>query len=225
MLLDGLSPSFSQKNNEDQVRSFIRQLLLALKCLHDKKIAHLDLRPEVLLLRDDRLLLADFGQSRRLHKGKIIANITGSPEFVSPEIAAGIPVTLASDMWSIGALTYVLLSGISPFLGDNDQETVRNVLLGNYSLGRKELADVSDLAKTFISQLLTVNIRNRMTVDDALLHPWISAPCSSVTSVTPSLTPDAVKEFKYRHKWLVRFLSGNCYLDEQQKLVDRRGGR
>lgn len=64
MLLDGLSPSFSQKNNEDQVRSFIRQLLLALKCLHDKKIAHLDLRPEVLLLRDDRLLLADFGQSR-----------------------------------------------------------------------------------------------------------------------------------------------------------------
>lgn len=46
--------------------------------------------------------------SRRLIRGKVTANIMGSPEFVSPEIAAGIPVTLASDMWSAGALTYVL---------------------------------------------------------------------------------------------------------------------
>lgn len=45
---------------------------------------------------------------RRLVRGKVAANILGSPEFVSPEIAAGVPVTLASDMWSVGTLTYVL---------------------------------------------------------------------------------------------------------------------
>ncbi|MFH4984465.1 hypothetical protein AB6A40_011174 [Gnathostoma spinigerum] len=124
--------------------------------MHDKKIAHLDLRPETLLLHDDRLRIADFGQSRRLIRGKIMADIVGAPEFVSPEIAAGHPITLASDMWSVGTLTYVLLSGCSPFLGDNDQETLRNVMTGKYSLEIPEFEAVSSDAKDFLSKLLVL---------------------------------------------------------------------
>lgn len=65
-LLDELvaSPSSTRKTGEQQVRIFVKQLLNALKCMHDKKIAHLDLRPEVILLQDDHLRLADFGRSR-----------------------------------------------------------------------------------------------------------------------------------------------------------------
>lgn len=65
-LLDSLivSPAAPEKVGERQVRSFVRQLLAALKCMHDRKIAHLDIRPEVILLQDDHLRLADFGQSR-----------------------------------------------------------------------------------------------------------------------------------------------------------------
>lgn len=76
--------------------------------MHDLRIAHLDLRPEVILLQDTRLKLADFGQARRLLRGLITGEIKGTPEFVSPEIVRALPLTLATDMFSVGTLAYVL---------------------------------------------------------------------------------------------------------------------
>uniref|UniRef100_A0A158Q7Y7 Protein kinase domain-containing protein n=1 Tax=Elaeophora elaphi TaxID=1147741 RepID=A0A158Q7Y7_9BILA len=185
---------------ERQVQIFVKQLLYALKCMHDKRIAHLDIRPEVILLHDDHLRLADFSQSRRLIRGKVIANIMGSPEFVSPEIASGIPVTLASDLWSVGTLTYILLSGISPFLGDNDTETVRNVMLGNYTLDTEEFSQISSDAKDFISKLLVLDPRGRLNVDQALRHPWLSEE----NLENAPIASECLREFKYKHKWLER---------------------
>ncbi|MCP9264251.1 Immunoglobulin I-set domain protein [Dirofilaria immitis] len=204
-LLDSLisSPAINTIGHiasERQVQIFIKQLLCALKCMHDRKIAHLDIRPEVILLQDDHLRLADFGQSRRLVRGKVTANIMGSPEFISPEIAAGIPVTLASDLWSVGTLTYVLLSGISPFLGDNDTETVRNVMLGNYALDIEEFGQISNDAKDFVSKLLVLDPRNRLNVNEALHHPWLS---NEFLENAP-ITSECLREFKYKHKWLER---------------------
>ena len=49
--------------------------------------------------------------------------LQGTPEFVSPEVVNYEPITLRTDMWSVGVLAYVLLSGLSPFLGDNNQVT------------------------------------------------------------------------------------------------------
>uniref|UniRef100_A0A1I8ENE3 Uncharacterized protein n=1 Tax=Wuchereria bancrofti TaxID=6293 RepID=A0A1I8ENE3_WUCBA len=203
-LLDSLISSPAEKTQhvavERQVQIFIKQLLCALKCMHDRRIAHLDIRPEVILLQDNHLRLADFCQSRRLVRGKVIANIMGSPEFVSPEIAAGIPVTLASDLWSVGTLTYVLLSGISPFLGDNDTETVRNVMLGNYTLDNEEFSQISNNAKDFVSKLLVLDPRGRLNVDQALRHPWLSEKCLE----NAPITSECLREFKYKHKWLER---------------------
>ncbi|VDO60779.1 unnamed protein product, partial [Onchocerca flexuosa] len=147
------------------------------------------------------LCQTNFINFRRLVRGKVIANISGSPEFVSPEIAAGIPVTLASDLWSVGVLTFVLLSGISPFLGDNDTETVRNVMLGNYSLDIEEFGQISNEAKDFVSKLLILDQRGRLNVDEALRHPWLS---DEFLENAP-ITSECLREFKYRHKWLVNF--------------------
>ncbi|VDK70889.1 unnamed protein product [Litomosoides sigmodontis] len=187
---------------ERQVQVIVRQLLHALKCMHDKKIAHLDIRPEVILLEDDHLRLAGFDQSRRLVRGKVVANIMGSPEFVSPEIAAGVPVTLASDLWSVGALTYVLLSGVSPFLGDTDNETVRNVMLANYAFDIEEFEEISNAAKDFISKLLVLDPSDRLSVDQALHHPWI---LQEFPENVPK-TSECSREFKYNNKWLERRL-------------------
>ncbi|KAL3997510.1 Immunoglobulin I-set domain family protein [Acanthocheilonema viteae] len=203
-LLDSLISSPVKKTEhvtgERQVQVFMKQLLHALKCMHDKKIAHLDIRPEVILLQDDHLRLADFGQSRRLIRGKVIANIMGSPEFVSPEIAAGTPVTLASDLWSVGTLTYVLLSGISPFLGDSDNETVRNVMLGKYRFDIEEFDQISSNAKDFVSKLLVLDPRGRLNIDQALRHPWLSEEFLE----NAPITSECLREFKYKHKWLER---------------------
>uniref|UniRef100_A0A915E301 Ig-like domain-containing protein n=1 Tax=Ditylenchus dipsaci TaxID=166011 RepID=A0A915E301_9BILA len=166
------------KRREQQVRIFLKQLLTALQYMHQRNMVHLDLRPEAILLQDDHLRLADFGQSRHLLRGKVNGNIKSTPEFVSPEIVQGKTVTQAADMWSAGALTFVLLAGVSPFLGDNDTETLDNVVKGNYSLEIPEMGDISPEAKDFLQHLLVLDPRKRMSVDEA--------------------------EFKYRHNWLER---------------------
>lgn len=145
-----------QKNREEEVRIFVKQLLTALQYMHHRNIVHLDLRPEVILLQDNHLKLADFGQSRHLLAGKAYGEIQSTPEFVAPEIALGEMVTLASDMWSVGVLTYVLLTGLSPFLGDNDDETLSNVVRGDANFNVPELNQVSPEAKSFLTNLLQV---------------------------------------------------------------------
>lgn len=121
------------------------------------------------------------------------------PLTVAPEVAQGQTVTLAADMWSVGALIYVLLAGISPFLGDNDNETISNVVNANYSLDVPELSDVSAEAKDFIQKLLLIDFRKRMSVDQALQHDWLSDPSLR----DAKLLTDCLREFQYKHKWLV----------------------
>ncbi|NP_001343716.1 Muscle M-line assembly protein unc-89 [Caenorhabditis elegans] len=185
-------------NRETCVRVFVRQLLLALKHMHDLRIAHLDLRPETILLQDDKLKLADFGQARRLLRGLITGEIKGSPEFVSPEIVRSYPLTLATDMWSTGVLTYVLLTGLSPFHGDNDNETLANV--DSCQFDSSPLGNFSYDAGDFVKKLLTEIPVSRLTVDEALDHPWIN----DEKLKTEPLSADTLREFKYQHKWLER---------------------
>ncbi|CAB3407314.1 unnamed protein product [Caenorhabditis bovis] len=200
--LDGLAhPGVtiaSRADRETCVRVFVRQLLLALKHMHDMRIAHLDLRPEAILLQDDKLKLADFGQSRRLLRGLICGEIKGSPEFVSPEVVRSYPLTLATDMWSCGVLVYVLLTGFSPFHGDNDAETLANVDRCHYDDG--PLRQFSCDAVDFVQKLLVETPAHRLTVDEALRHPWID----DETLKSAPLSADTLREFKYQHKWLER---------------------
>jgi len=92
-------------------------------------------------------------------RGKISGDIKSTPEFVSPEVASGNKVTLAADMWSSGVLAYVLLAGVSPFLGDNDAETLENVVNGKYTLEIPELSTLSDQARDFLQRLIVVDPR------------------------------------------------------------------
>lgn len=73
------------------------------------------------------------------------------------------PITVQADMWSIGVITYVLLSGISPFLGDDDGETLQNVTAGEFDFEDEEddttFEKISDTAKSFISDLLVLRAK------------------------------------------------------------------
>ena len=79
--------------------------------MHSKNIAHLDLKPENIMLKNENghlLKLIDFGLSRKIKPGEEVREMLGTPEFVSPEVVNYEPLSVTTDMWSIGVITYIL---------------------------------------------------------------------------------------------------------------------
>lgn len=97
----------------------------------------------------------------------------GVPEYVSPEAAFGEATGLPHDMWSVGIITYILLSGKSPFRGRDDRETLLKIQDGKWSFDEAWWKNISADAKDFISKLLVFNAEGRMDVNAALRHPWL----------------------------------------------------
>ncbi|KAM5172372.1 death-associated protein kinase 2 isoform 1-T1 [Mantella aurantiaca] len=165
--------------SEEEATRFIKQILDGVNYLHTRNIAHFDLKPENIMLLDKtipvpHIKLIDFGLAHKIEDGVEFKNIFGTPEFVAPEIINYEPLGLAADMWSIGVITYILLSGASPFLGENKQETLSNITAVNYEFDEEFFSHTSDLAKDFIRKLLVKNTRKRLTIQEALCHPWIT---------------------------------------------------
>ncbi|XP_052527527.1 death-associated protein kinase 2 isoform X2 [Tympanuchus pallidicinctus] len=165
--------------SEEEATRFIKQILDGVNYLHSKKIAHFDLKPENIMLLDKNIpiphiKLIDFGLAHKIEDGVEFKNIFGTPEFVAPEIVNYEPLGLAADMWSIGVITYILLSGASPFLGETKQETLANITAVNYEFDEEFFSNTSDLAKDFIRKLLVKDTRKRLTIQEALSHPWIT---------------------------------------------------
>lgn len=98
----------------------------------------------------------------------------GTAEFAAPEVVLGQPVGFSTDLWSVGVLTYILLSGLSPFFGDSDEETLRNVKRGDWNMDDPAFDFVSADAKDFIAKCFVMDPAQRLSVKQALQHPWLS---------------------------------------------------
>lgn len=184
---------------EDVVRQYMRNILRGLHYLHTHNIAHLDLKPQNLLLMGKHpksdVKLCDFGISRIILSNIEVREVLGTPDYVAPEILQYEPISLATDMWSVGVLVYVLLTGHSPFGGDTKQETFLNISQGQVDFPEDLFNNVSTQAIDFITHLLIVDPSSRMTVEDALQHQWLSgvtSPLSSplISSSSPSCTSE-----------------------------------
>ncbi|XP_036774787.1 serine/threonine-protein kinase 17A isoform X2 [Manis pentadactyla] len=163
---------------EDDVQRLMRQILEGVRFLHVHDVVHLDLKPQNILLTSESPLgdikIVDFGLSRILKNSEELREIMGTPEYVAPEILSYDPISMATDMWSIGVLTYVMLAGISPFLGDSKQETFLNISQMNLSYSEEEFDGVSESAIDFIKTLLVKKPADRATAEECLKHPWLS---------------------------------------------------
>ncbi|XP_012943478.1 death-associated protein kinase 2, partial [Aplysia californica] len=88
--------------------------------------------------------LIDFGLAQRISEKEDIRALMGTAEFIAPEVVSYERLSLATDMWSIGVITYILLSGASPFLGDSQQETYHNITALNYEFDQEYFENASD---------------------------------------------------------------------------------
>uniref|UniRef100_A0A8C1FC51 non-specific serine/threonine protein kinase n=1 Tax=Cyprinus carpio carpio TaxID=630221 RepID=A0A8C1FC51_CYPCA len=175
--------------SEEEATQFIKQILEGVHYLHTRNIAHFDLKPENIMLLDKnaplpRIKLIDFGLAHKIAEGVEFKNIFGTPEFVAPEIVNYEPLGLEADMWSVGVITYILLSGASPFLGETKQDTLGNISAMNYEFDDEFFGHTSELAKNFIRQLLEKDTKKRLTIQDALNHPWIKV-CYQLVIASP----------------------------------------
>ncbi|XP_077603604.1 death-associated protein kinase 2 isoform X5 [Crocuta crocuta] len=198
--------------SEEEATSFIKQILDGVNYLHAKKIAHFDLKPENIMLLDKNIpiphiKLIDFGLAHEIEDGVEFKNIFGTPEFVAPEIVNYEPLGLEADMWSIGVITYILLSGASPFLGDTKQETLANITAVSYDFDEEFFSQTSELAKDFIRKLLVKETRKRLTIQEALRHPWIT-PVDSQQALVRRESVVNLENFKkqyVRRRWKLSF--------------------
>ncbi|XP_057667142.1 obscurin isoform X9 [Diorhabda carinulata] len=161
---------------ESDIAGYIRQLLQGLDYMHDRGYAHMGLNLGDLLISHpggDDLKITDFSLSRRIQHGNFYPLKYGMPEYVSPEVINGDGIGFSQDMWSVGIITYILLSGRSPFRGDNDRETLTKIKEGRWSFHDEWWSKISVEAKDFISRLLCYDIESRMDVRTALRHPWL----------------------------------------------------
>ncbi|XP_031213938.1 myosin light chain kinase family member 4 isoform X2 [Mastomys coucha] len=156
---------------------FMKQICEGIRYMHQMYILHLDLKPENILCvnRDAKQIkIIDFGLARRYKPREKLKVNFGTPEFLAPEVVNYDFVSFPTDMWSVGVITYMLLSGLSPFLGDNDAETLTNILACRWDLEDEEFQDISEEAKEFIAKLLIKEKSWRISASEALKHPWLS---------------------------------------------------
>ncbi|XP_015210297.1 myosin light chain kinase 2, skeletal/cardiac muscle isoform X2 [Lepisosteus oculatus] len=156
---------------------FIRQICEGIQYMHHMYILHLDLKPENILCvsrATNKIKIIDFGLARRYKPREKLKVNFGTPEFLAPEVINYEFVSFPTDMWSLGVITYMLLSGLSPFLGEDDNETLNNILACQWSLEDEEFADISEEAKDFISRLIVKDKCWRITAAESLKHPWLS---------------------------------------------------
>ncbi|XP_068025247.1 myosin light chain kinase family member 4 isoform X2 [Melanerpes formicivorus] len=156
---------------------FMKNICEGIQYMHQMYILHLDLKPENILCVNreaNQIKIIDFGLARRYKPREKLRVNFGTPEFLAPEVVSYECVSFPTDMWSVGVIAYMLLSGLSPFLGDNDSETLNNVLSCCWDFEVEEFRGVSDQAKDFISKLLTKEKSWRLSAAAALKHPWLS---------------------------------------------------
>lgn len=173
-----LFDAFSKKRRytETDAVDIVRQILSAVAYCHRNGVCHRDLKLENFCLEDDsenaRIKMIDFGLAHSIDDFPM-TDSCGTLYYAAPEVLRG-NYTERCDMWSLGILTYILLDGRAPFMGRNDRQTYRLILQGEYRFAEERWAHVSANAKDFISKLLQVDPQQRMTAEEATVHPWLA---------------------------------------------------
>ena len=165
--------------SEYEAARILHQILTAVSYMHKRNIVHRDLKPENILFEttaeDSPVKIIDFGLARKHYANMGEPNMTtvvGTPYYIAPEVL-GRSYGKACDLWSIGVIAYLLLCGYPPFNGADNKEVYESILRGFYRFPVDDWKEVSSGAKDFIRRLLQRDPRNRMTVDQALRHPWL----------------------------------------------------
>ena len=139
-------------------------------------VIHRDLKPENVLLTsssdDSDIRILDFGLSKISTPNEKCTEPYGTLTYCAPEIILDEPYNKEVDMWSIGVMTYLMISGRLPFNGEDENKIAREIAFNEPDFNAECWKKVSKECISFIKQLLEKNAKKRMVIGDALKHPW-----------------------------------------------------
>ena len=163
--------------DEKDICEIMYQLLQALSFIHNQNIIHRDIKPENILFANKKdystLKLIDFGLSAYMDKCK---NVVGTPYYMAPEMTEGHSYP-QSDIWSVGVITFLSLTGKYPFEAEDNQNLFQVIKNKEINLEPLNESECSDEAKDFIIKCLTKDYTKRMTTSECLNHAWITKFC------------------------------------------------
>ena len=161
---------------ESDVREILWMALSALAHVHELRVVHRDIKPENVLLvhgAGTDLRIGDFGMARRLSPGDRCADVSGTRGYMAPEILGGVPYGAAVDVWALGVLLCILLSGTPPFDFADAQKEREQVLDGRWNRTHPNWAAVSPEAHALVGRFLQVDPDRRATAAELLRSPWV----------------------------------------------------
>ncbi|KAH9599396.1 Protein kinase domain [Trypanosoma melophagium] len=163
--------------SESQARRITTQLLLALEFIHQKGIVHRDLKPENCLLSEGDLVckISDFGFAVLVGSDQCLMSFCGTTVFMAPEIFSDTSYGKPVDMWALGVIVYLMITGEYPFTGRTSKEVTEAICEARYDLRTEKLSEASSALRDFIPKLLEIDPNRRYSAREALKHPWIKA--------------------------------------------------
>jgi len=140
--------------SEREAALIMQQLLSALNYLHQNKISHRDIKPENFMLQTkgdpSQIKMIDFGLSKDFGEGTgNMKTMSGSPYYIAPEVFLQ-NYNAKIDIWSLGVVLYIMLSGKVPFPGNSELEIIGNVIKGDFHFNHDAFNKHSVSAKEFL---------------------------------------------------------------------------
>jgi calcium-dependent protein kinase len=178
----------SKRFTESQAADVIRQMLLGLHYLHCHGIVHRDMKLENFLFDSqdgNHLKMIDFGFSKFTDTKGRMKTSCGTLAYVAPEVLKR-SYTSQCDLWSMGVMVFILLSGRMPFYGDSDEQIV-DIKKGRYVFRKEQWSNVSQDAQSFTKALLEMDPAKRLTARGALEHHWLKQTLEAMPKPNSSI--------------------------------------
>lgn len=166
--------------SERHAREALVHIAEAVWYLHSLDIVHRDLKPENILLKSKtslkEILIADFGYAAIMNEDELMKDLLGSLHYVAPEILLKRPYGKSVDIWALGVILFIMLTGSFPFRRDDNTQLFRSIVRCEFSLGKDHevWTQMSDEAKDLLHNLLVVDPSRRYNISQVMLHPWIT---------------------------------------------------
>nr|KAJ3417848.1 Serine/threonine-protein kinase par-1 [Polyrhizophydium stewartii] len=159
---------------EKEARKFFRQILSALDHCHMANVVHRDLKLENLLLNHERnVLVSDFGLGRTFDPdaNEYMKTFCGTPNYAAVELISGIPyVGVKSDIWAMGVVLYIMMTGRPPFVGETISLLYRQIKAVDYKVPSYFSEDLVDLLR----KILVRDPAARIDMEGIRSHPWVN---------------------------------------------------